>query len=259
MHLPLSTSQVERLGRRLAWAEAPAEADVKLLQEVLAAYSEVLAEAVDRVSSGVGLSPTSRIKNTGTILEKLDRYGGSWLKSIHDLAGMRVVGSFDRTGQDEIVRQLVDLFSADPRPPKVVDRRVTPIQGYRAVHVIVFPRGVPVEIQVRTRWQHEWAEMFEKLADRVGRGIRYGEPPAQWWPADEIDVSDTELRALASAAHTVRVGTVEIALAVAELIDAVEAGETTAPSDPDLDPYRRRVDEAFAELRAYLERLSAMA
>jgi hypothetical protein len=27
-----------------------------------------------------------------------------------------------------------------------------------AVHVVVFPHGVPVEIQVRTRWQHEWAD-----------------------------------------------------------------------------------------------------
>jgi hypothetical protein len=40
----------------------------------------------------------------------------------------------------------------------------------------VFPDGFPVEIQVRTRLQHEWAELFEKLADQLGRGIRYGEP-----------------------------------------------------------------------------------
>jgi ppGpp synthetase/RelA/SpoT-type nucleotidyltranferase len=50
--------------------------------------------------------------------------------------------------------------------------------GYAAVHVIVFPEGTPIEIQIRTAWQHEWAELFEKLADLVGRGIRYGEPPA---------------------------------------------------------------------------------
>ena len=31
--------------------------------------------------------------------------------------------------------------------------------------------------QVRTEWQHLWAEWFARLADQYGRGIRYGEPP----------------------------------------------------------------------------------
>lgn len=30
------------------------------------------------------------------------------------------------------------------------NRRETPSYGYRAVHVIVFPDGIPVEIQIRT-------------------------------------------------------------------------------------------------------------
>jgi ppGpp synthetase/RelA/SpoT-type nucleotidyltranferase len=37
----------------------------------------------------------------------------------------------------------------------VIDRRAEPMHGYRAVHVIVFPDGAPIEIQVRTAWQHE--------------------------------------------------------------------------------------------------------
>jgi hypothetical protein len=32
------------------------------------------------------------------------------------------------------------------------------------------------EIQVRTILQSLWANQYEKLADEVGRGIRYGEP-----------------------------------------------------------------------------------
>ncbi len=106
------------------------------------------------------------------LLEKLRRNGGHGLKSIQDLAGMRIVARTDRRDQDAIVEQLIDVFGEDPRPPKVVDRRAVPVNGYRAVHVI----GIPVEVQVRTRLQHEWAELFEKLADRVGRGIAYGDP-----------------------------------------------------------------------------------
>ncbi len=80
MPLPLSTSQIETLGVRLLEDVKPADADLELLHQVLGAYSDVLAGAVDRVRSELGISPTSRIKNTRTILEKLHRYGGHWLK-----------------------------------------------------------------------------------------------------------------------------------------------------------------------------------
>ena len=43
--------------------------------------------------------------------------------------------------------------------------------------MIVYPDGHPIEVQVRTEWQHLWAEWFERLADQYGRGIRYGDPP----------------------------------------------------------------------------------
>jgi ppGpp synthetase/RelA/SpoT-type nucleotidyltranferase len=43
----------------------------------------------------------------------------------------------------------------------------------------VIPRvdGHPIEIQVRTPLQDLWAQTIERLADRVGRAIRYGERP----------------------------------------------------------------------------------
>jgi ppGpp synthetase/RelA/SpoT-type nucleotidyltranferase len=34
-------------------------------------------------------------------------------------------------------------------------------------------QDLPVEVQVRTSWQHEWAEFIEKVSDRIGRAIRY--------------------------------------------------------------------------------------
>jgi ppGpp synthetase/RelA/SpoT-type nucleotidyltranferase len=111
---------------------------------------------------------------------------------------MRIVGGFDRGGQDVLVAGLADLFSGERRTPRVVDRRAEPVQGYRAVHVIVFPQGIPIEIQVRTRWQHEWAELVEKLADRVGRGIRYGEPPKRLFSQAEFDELPPEVREAAS-------------------------------------------------------------
>jgi ppGpp synthetase/RelA/SpoT-type nucleotidyltranferase len=130
------------------------------------------------------------------------------------------------------------------------------VHGYRAVHVIAFPEGVPIEIQVRTLWQHEWAELFEKLADRVGRGIRYGEAPARWWTTAEFEAMDGVEQAVELFNHTGRTVAVDLALSVAAMIDAVETREATAPEDPELDAYRQRVDEELAGLQTRLERLT---
>ncbi len=46
------------------------------------------------------------------------------------------------------------------------------------MHVVVSVLNRPVEIQVRTQMQHKWAELFEKLADKWGRGMRYGDMTA---------------------------------------------------------------------------------
>jgi ppGpp synthetase/RelA/SpoT-type nucleotidyltranferase len=144
---------------------------------LLAAYGPVLASAVDMVPQEVGVVPSSRLKNTGTIIEKLRRNGGHTLGSIHDLGGMRLVVAGGRAGQDQAADKVRKVFATDALAPRLIDRRIEPVQGYRALHVIVYPDGYPIEIQVRTEWQHVWAEWFERLADQYGRGIRYGEPP----------------------------------------------------------------------------------
>jgi hypothetical protein len=68
------------------------------------------------------------------------------------------------------VKSIVRVF----RGARSVDRRTEPSHGYRAVHVIVKLQGRLVELQVRTRLQDSWAQAMERLADRLGRDIRYG-------------------------------------------------------------------------------------
>ncbi|RKQ86618.1 ppGpp synthetase/RelA/SpoT-type nucleotidyltransferase [Solirubrobacter pauli] len=211
----------------------PADADITELHQLLEAYDDVLTATLTRVRDAIDVAPTSRVKNTGTILEKLERHGGSWLKSIHDLAGMRIVVDRDRNAQDALVSELIKLFGDEAREPKVIDRRESPSHGYRAVHVIVFPEDMAVEIQVRTRWQHEWADMFEKLADRVGRDIRYGQPP-------ETEVA----RLLVGAAD-----------AVAGMIGAVEQIEAIDPANASLVGYRRDIAASLHRQRGLIERL----
>lgn len=99
MAAALSKSQIDRLGGRLVGDEGPADVDLKLLRQLLLTRSDQLDRVESQVREGLGIVPTSRVKNTETILEKLRRSGGSGLKSIQDLAGMRIVGDFDRRGQ----------------------------------------------------------------------------------------------------------------------------------------------------------------
>ncbi|MFI1725909.1 hypothetical protein [Streptomyces sp. NPDC020489] len=254
MALPYSKSQIERLGKRLIATGEPSEEDLDALNELLLAYDELLAAAMSEVRT-LGYDPTGRVKNTGTILEKLARHGGSWLKSIQDLAGMRIVLDCDRQGQDAAASEIIALFSSCPREPRLVDRRSAPSNGYRAVHVIVFPQGVPIEVQVRTLWQHEWADVFEKLADLVGRGIRYGEPPMHWWDESLLVRADgrdaQSIRRLYDLAYKARTTLVKSVLVAGDLIDALEAAvaQGVDPDDPQLREIWATVQQDLADYR----------
>lgn len=218
-------------------------------------YSTALDSTLERVRRELGVAPTARVKSLNTTIEKLRRNNGSGLKSMQDLAGMRIVGDFDRVGQDELVAQLEALFQGDLRSPKVVDRRSIPSHGYRAVHVVVFPDDVPVEIQVRTQAQHEWAELFEKLADRVGRGIRYGEPPSHWMTKEKLESQGPTQTALYGAAYKIRLSTIDLVLVLANSIDVIEAIEISDPGLPELDEHRREVSTMIDELQERLEEM----
>lgn len=218
----------------------PTEGDLDALNDMLTDYGQVLEKTVERVRNELGLSPTSRVKNTITILEKLERHGGSWLKSMQDLVGMRIVRPMRRNEQDALTELVVSLFAEADRNPRVIDRRIAPSSGYRAVHVVAFPDEVPVEIQIRTRWQHEWAESFEKLADLVGRDIRYGGPPQIPAEANHRSVAEE---------------TVKIAQIVADMVDVVEQAESAVPDEAWLIEARDDVRSALRNLSESVERL----
>lgn len=148
-----------------------------MLREVLTEHDGELETVVAtlrtlRGRNGELLAPTQRVKTTATLIDKLVR-DKTRLSSVHDIAGARVVVGETLDEQDEIVAAIVDQF---PRS-ELVDRRADPRFGYRAVHVVVRSGICWAEIQVRTALQHQWAEAFERLADQVGRQIRYGGDP----------------------------------------------------------------------------------
>jgi ppGpp synthetase/RelA/SpoT-type nucleotidyltranferase len=109
------------------------------------------------------------------IAEKLIRDHATPLQNVQDFAGVRFEANMTLTEQTVVAEAITDMFEHDRNC--IHDLRVTPHSGYRAVHVwLRLPAG-RVEIQVRTHLQGEWANAYERHADVLGRGIRYGELP----------------------------------------------------------------------------------
>jgi RelA/SpoT family protein len=169
----VTKSQINRLGERLR-AGPVDDALLEQLQDFRVGYAGPMANAQILIKRALGLDATARLKTVNTTLEKLRREK-TRLSSVQDIAGLRLVGDWTLDEQDAVAAQLLTLF-----PGAIVrDRRSTPSNGYRGVHVIPTVEGYPLEIQVRTLYQDGWAQAMEKLADIVGRDIRYGGSPTR--------------------------------------------------------------------------------
>jgi ppGpp synthetase/RelA/SpoT-type nucleotidyltranferase len=121
----------------------------------------------------IGLEPITRLKTSGTIVDKLRRQPAIDLKHVHDLAGARIVQPTTLDKQDEVASMITEAFPGS----ELLDRREIPSFGYRAIHVISRVERCPVEIQLRTHYQDTWAQAMEFFGDRWGRAIRYGGEP----------------------------------------------------------------------------------
>lgn len=174
MVLPISKSALDRLGVRLAAGEVVSDDDLADLARVVDIYQNVL-NGVKLKLTDLAYDATTRIKTTGTLVDKLRRETAR-LSQVQDLAGARIVVS-DRSSQDKAVDRISDVFEAAGCTVRQFDRRKNPSHGYRAIHLVVQVDKVPVEIQIRSELQDGWAQIVERLADTWGRGIRYGGDP----------------------------------------------------------------------------------
>jgi putative GTP pyrophosphokinase len=163
---PLSRAAIDQLGDRLRGGVT--EEDLRLLDRYRRSFRPDYEQVVDAVRSATGAEVSGRpAKSTTAIVDKLGR-SSMRLSQMQDIAGCRTIVA-NTVEQDKVVGVIKGLFVC-----QVSDRRVRPSHGYRAVHVIARPNQVPIEIQVRTRLQHRWAELSEKFADRFGIEVKYG-------------------------------------------------------------------------------------
>jgi len=139
-----------------------------VLLEFRASFLPAFLAVANRIAETFGITPSGRPEKTPeSIMAKLAREG-TRLSRMQDIAGCRIVVP-SRVQQDGLVDSLSSVFPDH----RLVDRREQPRHGYRAVHVIVREQGRPVEIQVRTDLQHQWANLVEWSAS-FGGDLKHG-------------------------------------------------------------------------------------
>lgn len=116
-----------------------------------------------------------RMKRLPRIVEKLVRYPNMRLSQMQDVGGCRaVLPSQDAVSEvlDGLVKNwdvtLVDDYVTQPRPT-----------GYRAVHAIVQKDGRPIEVQLRTFGQQDWADEIERIDGLIPHALKDGDGPEE--------------------------------------------------------------------------------
>lgn len=189
--LPYSKGQIDGAGKvlRLALIGAETLPSADELEEATAVVEAFRrAHRAPTVSARMGLKScvaseslsvvdlSQRTKRMPTVVDKLRRMPTMKLSRMGDIGGCRAV--FET--QDEVVR-VQDRFMANSARRNGVDDDVRDYvqdprsSGYRAVHVLTRYGGKRVEVQLRTRMQHDWARLVEDITVRTGIDYKSGE------------------------------------------------------------------------------------
>lgn len=177
MPIPVSKKQLRQIGKLLATEQMhPSNALYDPYQAFFAHCDSEQSRLENKVREIVtqDYSISGRRKSRNTLREKLQSMPTMQLTHIRDLVGVRIVGTMTLEEQDELASTLISDLNMKS---ELIDRRLIPNNGYRALHIEVKLDGITGEIQIRTPLQSAWADSFERLADIWGRQIRYGHPP----------------------------------------------------------------------------------
>ncbi|MFQ8806358.1 MAG: RelA/SpoT domain-containing protein [Alistipes indistinctus] len=115
-----------------------------------------------------------RLKRKPQILRKLKRLN-TRLTQLQDIGGLRVI-----VDQNSDVDKLIEYITSKlKQQTSIVVKRIVDYRekgrddsGYRAAHIVMERDGVFLELQIRSRIQHYWAELIERTSVIYGYVIK---------------------------------------------------------------------------------------
>jgi len=115
-----------------------------------------------------------RLKRKPQILKKLRRLN-TRLTQLQDIGGLRIIVD-QNSDVDRLIEYITDKLK---RQTSIVIKRTVDYRkkgrddsGYRAAHIIMEKDGVSLELQIRSRIQHYWAELIERTSVIYGYVIK---------------------------------------------------------------------------------------
>lgn len=115
-----------------------------------------------------------RLKRKPQILRKLKRFSVR-LSQLQDIGGARIIVD-QNANVDELVNYLKERFQSNKHLEvvKITDYRGEGREdsGYRAIHVVLRREGYMMELQIRSKIQHYWAETIERTSVVYGHHIK---------------------------------------------------------------------------------------
>lgn len=184
--LPASKSRIDKAGRALSNPPDEITEEDLELEELFDRYREAhlapLTSLTATIQSILGEKNeryyiAQRLKRKPQIVRKLNRLSVR-LTQLQDIGGLRVIAEKNRdadrisTAVDEALsrlRRFSLVRTTDYRPLGRDD------SGYRALHKIISFGGLHLELQIRSRAQHYWAESVERTSVFYGRRLKEGE------------------------------------------------------------------------------------
>lgn len=180
----ISKSKIDRAGANLS-RDIMDVADEEILESELifdehrARHLRPLSETTTELQHWLSEFSSSyylaqRLKRKPQILRKLKRFSVR-LSQLQDIGGCRIIVE-DNAAVERLKTYISDRVAAGKsiRLVKVTDYRPwgRDDTGYRAVHFILERDGVTLELQLRSKVQHYWAESIERTSVIYGRRLK---------------------------------------------------------------------------------------
>jgi ppGpp synthetase/RelA/SpoT-type nucleotidyltranferase len=181
-----SKSRIDKAGQHLAKGEVeslddiePYDASENLFDEFRQKHLQPLTSTTVELQNWLKEAGTpyiivQRLKRKPQILRKLRRFNVR-LTQLQDIGGLRII-----VDQNSDVDKLVDYIQQILKKQSAVKIKKTvnyrekgrDDSGYRATHVILEREGVVLELQIRSKIQHYWAELIERTSVIYGHHLK---------------------------------------------------------------------------------------